>query len=90
MIVCEKCKETGGRFVLRGDKWYHKGRCVSPTAGERAAAGNLFPYTTMNIGDPNHGPVEVQSLRHLRQLEREHGVISEPFNNDQSYQGERY
>jgi hypothetical protein len=87
--VCAACGETGGRFIFRGDKYYHADRCTKP-AGMRDTAKSIFPYTTFHISDPNDGPTVVQSLRHLRQLENAHGVASDPFNNTISYSGERY
>lgn len=83
---CADCGETGGRFRFMGDgTWKHVG-CSKAAVYHRKP---IFPYTTTHF-EPNNGPVEIQSLRHLRKLERQYGVASEPFNMDQSYQGEKY
>lgn len=39
--------------------------------------GSAFPYTTTHITGK---PVEVQSLAHLRQLEKRHGVVQRDDN----------
>ena len=83
MIRCSICGESGGRFVLRGKKWLHKRNCA-PVAKRRDTAFSTFPFTTSNIRDVNEGPVTVESMRHLRQLEKEYGVSSDAYNNDQS------
>jgi len=43
-----------------------------------------WPIVTSHIGDPNDGPITINSLRHLRQVEREHGVVADAYSNDQS------
>jgi hypothetical protein len=84
--VCAACGETGGRFVLRGEKWYHAGTC---TVVKVRGALSTFPFTT-NHFEPNDGPVTVQNMRHLRQLENRFGVHSEVYNNNENYQGGKY
>lgn len=80
---CAACGEVGGRFTMRGDgKWYHVSRCSKVIRDHQASS--TFPFTTTNMGDPNDGPVTVQSMRHLRQLENHYGVQSESYNNNQS------
>ena len=87
--ICAACGEGGGTFILRGDKWYHKNRCVDPT--DLRMKLSTFPFSTMHLSDdPNSGPVTVESMRHLRRLEAQHGVVSDVYNNDSSYQNERY
>lgn len=81
LTKCINCGETGGTF-----RWTPKGyahhKC-SPKAGTRDHAKNLWDFETNHIsGDPNSGPVRVQSLAHLRRLEKEHGVISVLANYD--------
>lgn len=88
MTKCAECGKTGGRmrFCANDGQYRHVGRCVRTRVYHKRST---FPFTTTHL-EPNNGPVEVQSLRHLRQLESQHGVVSEVYNNDQSYQGERY
>jgi len=84
---CAACGETGGRFVLRGEKWYHAGHCGgSATVHHKKST---FPFTTSHF-EPNDGPVTVESMRHLRQLESRFGVQSEVYNNNENYQGGKY
>jgi len=85
--VCAACGETGGRFIFRSDKYYHASRCTKPAKVRGLVS--TFPFTT-NQFEPNDGPVTVQSIHHLRRLESQHGVASEVYNNNQSYQGEKY
>lgn len=81
--VCADCKETGGRFTLRGRGWVHVNCDQAPK--RRDTEKSTFPFTTMNLSrNPNDGPVKVESLRHLRQLEKTHGAYSSVYNNDSS------
>ena len=86
--VCAACGETGGRFIYRGEKWYHADRCTAPV-GIRDTAKSTFPYVT-NHFEPNDGPVTIQNIQHLRRLENLHGVASDVYNNDRGPQGDRY
>lgn len=87
-MKCVDCGDTAGRFRSIGDgKWIHVKCTKKANVYHRKP---VFPYSTTNIGDPNDGPIVVENMRHLRQLERSHGVQSEVFNMDQSYQGEKY
>ena len=82
---CAVCGHEGGVFHFIGNK-YVCAHCFR-TGGRYAAAvtrGNptpLFPYTTNALTGHN---VEVQSLPHLRRLEREHGVQNCAFNQNSS------
>lgn len=81
----ESCKshtvKTGGRFSYRGGKWFC-GECAA-NGFVPESAKNLWEFESMHIGNnPNQGPVRVTSLRHLRQLEKQHGVISVAANYD--------
>jgi len=84
LTKCVDCKQrTGGalRFTSRG--WVHH-RC-EPVGGTRDVAKNLWDFESTHISsDPNSGPVKVQSLAHLRRLEKEHGVVSVLANYDRS------
>lgn len=82
LTKCINCKETGGKF-----RWTPKGyahhKC-SPKPGTRDHAKDLYGFTSSHISsDPNLGPVTVQSLAHLRRLEKEHGVASVMSNQDE-------
>jgi hypothetical protein len=82
---CGLCGQTGGRFTLRGKNWIH----VDCAGGSRIrdVAINPFRMSTMHISEnPNAGPIEVNSLHHLRKLEKEHGVISVVANYDSNNQ----
>ena len=83
LTKCVDCKKrTGGalRFTSRG--WVHH-KC-EPVQGTRDHARNLYGFSTTHISpDPNLGPVTVQSLAHLRRLEKEHGVVSVTANFDE-------
>jgi hypothetical protein len=88
---CAACGETGGRFILRGDKFYHASRC---TATAKFAPTPVFPFTTSHLDSPDvvaaQGPLTINNLRELRRYEKMAGVSSDPFSMDQSYQGEKY
>src|SRR5579864_5213486 len=80
-MECE-CGTVGGKFRMIGEKWI----CIKCIEGPqtRDVAKNNFAFSTMHLGaDPTKGPIEVQSMRHLSQLEREHGVASVALNYDQ-------
>lgn len=87
--VCSVCGNTAGRFTMRGENWFCVPSCIK-TSGYRDTAKSTFPFSTNNLGDPNNGPVTVQSLRHLRQLENTHGAHCEVYSNNESYQGGKY
>jgi len=80
MTICAnpKCNRevTRARFV-EGIGWL----CLECAPRVEIQRKNVFPFVTFGIaGKP--GNVEVQSLRHLRKLEAEHGVQSVAFNQD--------
>lgn len=79
---CVVCGATVGRFRLTDGKKKCIARCA-PSDKLRDGAKSTFPFTTTNLG---HGPepITVNSLHHLRRLEREHGVQSEAYNNNSS------
>ena len=80
MTICSGCKEevTRARFI-DGQGWF----CIRKCAPKgKVLPGSVFPFTTSNIGG-GPGKIEVQSLRHLRRLEAQHGVQSVAFNQDQ-------
>lgn len=82
MAICAGCKhETFRSTVVMGEMYCQ--RC-SPYAETRNVPGAMFPYTTTAL-DPS-GTV-VQSLPHLRRLEKEHGVASVVFNRDRGNWG---
>jgi hypothetical protein len=88
--ICAACGEGGGRFTLRGDKWYHVSRCTAAPK-YRDEARSTFPFTATHLRPPSEGgPLEVQSLRQLRQLENRYGVAAEVYSNDSDYQGGKY
>ena len=85
MTKCAICKQAGGRFRFRagsGD-YVHVGRCGAIDKPRDGTHKN-WPIVTNNVGDPNDGPVTINSLHHLRQVEREYGVQSDCYNNDSS------
>lgn len=80
MTVCanKKCK----RKVMRA-KWVEGvgWLCFDCAPRAQIQRSNVFPYTTFGIGD-RPGNIEVQSMRHLRKLEKQYGVQSVAFNQD--------
>ena len=84
----EECRwhteRKGGAFRVRNGKTYCDECMASYVIAEPGK--ELWSFTTMNIGDTTHQkPIRVNSLNHLRQLEREHGVISVAANFDQKH-----
>lgn len=51
--------------------------------GRRPFLGAAFPFTTTHI-DPKGRPIEVTSLAHVRQLERDYGVVLSAFSHNPS------
>jgi hypothetical protein len=84
-MVCE-CGAVGVRFrMIANGQW----KCVKCIEGPqtRDTAKNNFAFSTMHLGqDPTKGPIEVQNMRHLSRLEREHGVVSVALNYDHKNQ----
>lgn len=83
LTKCANCKRrTGGALRLTGKGWVHH-RC-EPIQGTRDHAKNLYQFSSTHISEnPNAGPVQVNSLAHLRKLEKEHGVYSVVANLDE-------
>lgn len=86
-ILCsnEACSQNKtwkpGRKVYRNGKWLCTGCAANLTIAEPGK--ELWSFDTMHIGnDPNQGPIQVKSLRHLRQLEQQYGVSSVAANYD--------
>ena len=87
-MICDSCgKEvTRARFLEETKEWVCK-PCDPGVEKVAMVSGGLFPFTTMNIaGHPQK--IRVQSLRHLRKLEAQHGVQSVAFNQDSKNWGE--
>lgn len=78
MTICEECKEevTRARWI-EGKGWF----CLRCAPQVKIIASPVFPFTTSGILG-KAGEVEVKSMRHLRQLERENGIQSVAFNQD--------
>ncbi len=72
---CESCGTVVFNAVFNGSQWLCRGCHYSP-----AMHGQVFPFVTTHI---NGRPVKVRSLWHLRKLEREYGVQSVAFNQDE-------
>jgi hypothetical protein len=91
--VCAACGETGGRFRWRGDKYYHVPACAPVTAGDRArdVCKSTFPFVANHVQTPSEGgPMEIKSMRHLRQVENQMGIAADVYSNDHGPSGERY
>jgi hypothetical protein len=68
-------ERKGGRFYYRSGMPYCD-ECVHAVYPGQPGK-DLWQFETFNIaGEANSKPIQVQSLRHLRQLEKQHGVIS--------------
>lgn len=78
-MKCPSCKRDVVKLVLLEGTWGCLD-CQRPQA-VLAVSGAMFPFTTRHLGGDGK-PVEVRSLRHLRQLEARHGVHSVAFNQD--------
>jgi hypothetical protein len=79
MTRCAACKQRGGKFRLVGTKWVHVGcaKAVQPRDGTHK---NWPLVTTAITGEE----MVIQSLPHMRRVEREYGVSSDVYNNDSS------
>lgn len=75
---CVRCKKEVFHYQWKPGEGDVCSKCLKPgTGGDRIIS--TFPFTATHLtGDGS--PVEVQSLRHLRKLEREHGVQSGAYN----------
>jgi len=81
--ACASCGRDFGKLTLRGKEYYCPDHLRSPRM--RDGTHKNWPLVTMNLGDdPNQGPIVVQNLRQLRQLENRYGVASEVYNRDSS------
>ena len=74
-------KRKGGKFLFRDGLAYCE-ECLKEFRITETGK-NPWQFETLNInGDPNKGPVKVNSLHHLRQLVKQHGVVSVAANFD--------
>jgi hypothetical protein len=82
---CDSCGGTQERFY-----WATQGtpRCTCggaltqlPLSEGVFRKTNVFPYVLTHL-DGKGTPIEIQSLAHLRQLEKQHGVVVHGFSND--------
>ncbi len=89
LTQCARCGKADGRPMTfrpsAGKSCYVHTKGCSGLSQTRDTAKSAFRFVTSHIGsDPNLGPIEVQSLSHLRRLEKEHGVVSAAANYDSS------
>lgn len=85
--ICSSCKEEVMTASIQFDPKTHE-RTV--TLCKRCKSGrsvnlSVFPFMVPGLGSPE--AVEVTSLRHLRQLERKHGVENVAFNQNSNNWG---
>lgn len=73
--MCDKC----GRILEIGDFPFCKGDQTDH--GPVYAKGSGFPFETSHI---NGRPMQIESLHHLRQVERQYGVVLTAFSNNKS------
>lgn len=79
--VCKACDQGGGRMRFVNGEYYHVPGCKTMSDERRDGARSTFPFTTTMLDGRE---TTVQSLGHLRRLEREHGVNSVAYNNNES------
>jgi len=80
-MKCVVCGNEGGTFSITPRGPVHK-KCRGGGV-IRDEAKSVFKFeTTMLNADPNAPPIQVNSLHHLRQIEKEHGVVSVIANMD--------
>jgi hypothetical protein len=78
-VFCPECKGTVGRLRFVSEGVWLCADCAPTLTQHKTVNPQHFPFTTTNLrGDGK--PVEVKSLRHLRQLESRHGVQSGAWN----------
>ena len=73
-LYCERC----GRELLVGDFPFCRGR--QSDHGPVLAKTALFPFEGRHI-TPDGRPITIDSLQHLRRVEREYGVVLPAFTN---------
>ena len=87
-MICDGCKKEvyRARFLTEAKEWVCK-TCDPGVEKMQTVSGSMFPFVTMNLaGKPQK--IKVQSLRHLRKLERQHGVQSVVFNMNEKNWGD--
>ena len=75
---CVRCKKEVFHYQWKPDEGDVCMKCLKPGAGGDRKL-STFPFTATNLTSDG-SPVEVQSIYHLRRLEREHGVHSGAYN----------
>jgi hypothetical protein len=80
-VICDFCKgEVHWMRMIEPGKYACKD--CDPGSGTSTVSLSTFPFTTTNLTKDPNKPVVVESMRHLRQLERQHGVQSVAYNMD--------
>jgi len=75
-MICDKCGtelQIGMFPFCKGDAAAHGAISASKTA--------IFPYETKNVDGK---PMVIESLNHLRKIEREYGVVFSAFSHSSS------
>lgn len=49
--------------------------------GTMASKSSIFPFEARHVA-PDGKPIIIESMRHLRQIEKSHGVVFSAFNNE--------
>lgn len=80
-MICDGCTREIFRATVLPGRGSFCGRCA-PIA--RHVPHAVFPFTSDNISQKAGRPITVNSLYHLRQLEKEYGVSSVAFNTDEA------
>jgi hypothetical protein len=87
-MICDSCGKESlrSRFLVEEKKWVCKG-CDPGVGGTPNVSGSIFPFVTTHVAGKMQ-KIQVQSLRHLRKLEAQHGVQSVAFNVDSKNWGD--
>jgi hypothetical protein len=86
-FTCKKCGKTQERFY-----WASKGipdcECggileMLPLTNDVRGKTGIFPYTCTHV-DGNGTPITIESLGHLRKVEKQYGVVFSAFSQNRN------
>lgn len=86
MTICCECKKKvmNARWTGNPSEWVCL-ECAPILDMRKNVSGVMFPFVTMHLNPEKPEAIQVQSLRHLRQLENKYGVQSHAFNMDERH-----
>lgn len=83
-FLCESCKESRAVYLSEtASSPECCGQAMTAVVDGKPTKSTIFPYVTTHL-DGAGTPITVDSLPHLRRLEKEYGVVVHGFSNERA------